>query len=115
MVPAQWPPAEGQNPMLDEFNAELCLESCCCLGCAVGSTRELMKYKFAVNDSDCDIATICCTICCFFSARRHARHLAAKMLMGCMTAQQAVELQIEENKRAQMGAYGSAPPQQTMG
>ena len=76
-LPAVWPLPEGSE---EPFNCEMALEACCCLGCSVGSTRELMKFKFGVNDSDADVATICgvLILCCCF--RRHARNAGYTML-----------------------------------
>lgn len=98
-----------------DFQPKMCLESFCCLGCSVGSTRAIMRYKFKVNDSDCDLACICGVVIACMCFRRQARQLAYAMLIGCMFAQQDLELRIEEQKRIAGGVGGAAPARQVMG
>ena len=98
-----------------EFQPKMCLESFFCLGCSVGSTRAIMRYKFRVNDSDCDLACICGIVIACMCFRRQARQLAYAMLMGCMFAQQDLELRIEEQKRISGGVGGAGPARQVMG
>lgn len=117
VLPPVWPPLLGQEPeVMRDFQPKMCLESFCCLGCSVGSTRAIMRYKFGVNDSDCDLACICGVVIACMCFRRQARQLAYAMLIGCMFAQQDLELRIEEQKRIAGGAIGSpGPARQIMG
>jgi hypothetical protein len=95
------------------------MEAACCLGCAVGSTRRLMSYKWGVQNSSCDDSCICCVLILLFPLRfTHLRHcvrsLAIYSLLGCMQTQQEIEFRFEEQKRKNLKDLGSAPEAVTM-
>jgi hypothetical protein len=58
-LPPVWPPAPGTNPMLDEFQPGICIESWFCLGWAMLMNRNLIKYKFFILDGTCEKIMTC--------------------------------------------------------
>lgn len=95
----------------------LCVEACCCNGCAVSASRIYVMDKYQLSSDPCDyrlirinnciqaVACICDIAALFDSNLRHASRIADLIadvifhtVSGCMTAQVIHELNLRESK-----------------
>lgn len=97
----------------------LCLESCCCLGCAVSANRFMLMDRYNIISDPCDnriivfnnfvqlLSCIISLLAICISELRDAAHILdiiAKIVfyctVGCMNAQASVELDFREAQAA---------------
>merc|ERR1719318_294711 len=91
----------------------MALEACCCYWISTLATREIMFYNFRIQLDPMDEYIICCTVaisCCVSIARllggrdavpdevEDLVDLLTCIVMGCMLAQQEVELKHRETQ-----------------
>jgi len=77
----------------------LCLESFCCMGCAVHGNRYMVRSHYGLNEDCCDVflmwlACICHVIACLLQNEDIARlaDLIYYIVIGCMLAQHEHQL-----------------------